>query len=536
MTLQQRAWTVVREARPPLPAPGRREAARAIRMAPQFGLAATVALVYLRFLDADFVGTDSLPAVQSNRLEGWSDLVAFWTQPLMAGSDFVVSQALFYRPIASLSFAFDAGVWGVNPVGYHLTNTLLQVTTTLLAFAVLRALRLSRGAAVLGAALLAFHPTMVAAVPVIARRYDVLSAALLFGALALLCRGGGVWTRTTSVALFAASLLAKESAFGALVLLPFLLYAARYVRHRWTNEHPLVYVRALTPYVLVAGLIFVVRYAILGGLGGHHDVDVLSLNFEDYRVMLDRYVFFLFWPFRHTYPEHTLGWAVLVLVVVVAVAVALTQLQKSSRVLVGLGLLWTAGFGAFFVLLHHLAGPWYLYYPLLGVGLVVAASADAAWTAVQGRALRRERLASAALAAVALVYTAATLAGSPLVRPDDQWQVAGQIMHRYLSGIQKCTEGLPSDTSVTLWNAPRMFDDGSEESSLLLASMIEGFTYDAYIRLFRPGQHFKLFIGQPVTYRSLPADLEVSCGWGGPNLRRVIATSSELPAPAFPTG
>jgi len=536
MTLQQAAVIVAREARHPPLAWGRREASRAIRMATQVGLAASVALVYLRFLDADFVGTDSLPVVQSSRLEGWSDLLAFWTQPLMAGSDFVVSQALLYRPVASMSFALDAELWGVNPVGYHLTNALLQVTATLLAFAALRALHLSRGAAALGAALLAFHPTMAAAVPVIARRYDAISAALLFGAIALLCRGGGTWTRTASVTLFAASLLAKESAFGAVLLLPFVLYAAQFVRYGPRSEHPHVYVRALMPYALVAGVIFVVRYAVLGGLGGHHDVDVLSLNFEDYRVMLDRYIFFLFWPFRHAYPEHTPGWAALLVALVAAVAVALTQLRESSRVLVGLGLLWAAGFGAFFVLLHHLAGPWYLYYPLLGIGLVVGASADAAWTSLQGRAVPRERLASAALAVVALVYTAASLATSPLVRPYDEWHVAGQIMHRYLSGIQTCTDGLPSETSVTLWNSPRLFDDGSDESSLLLASMIEGFTYDAYTRLFRPGQHFNLFIGQPVTYRSLPADLEVSCGWGGPTLRRVIATSSGLPPPAFPTG
>src|SRR5918911_804938 len=81
-------------------------------------LAVAVLAVYQRFLDADFVGTDPLPAVQSSRIFSWSDVVGFWTQPLMAGTVFASEQALFYRPIASLSFALDYSLCGANPVGY----------------------------------------------------------------------------------------------------------------------------------------------------------------------------------------------------------------------------------------------------------------------------------------------------------------------------------------------------------------------------------------------------------------------------------
>ena len=477
-------------------------------------LALAVLVVYLRFLDADFVGTDTLPAVQSNRVLAWSDLIGFWTRPLMAGTDFAVSQALFYRPVASLSFALDFFVWGPNPVGYHLTNALLQVAATVLAYAVFRALRLSRGAALLAAGLLGFHPTMATAVPVIARRYDPLSAALLFGSLALLLRGGGRWTSLASLGLFAASLLAKESAFGAIPLLPLVVLAAGR-RPAW---------RLVAPCVLLATLVFVGRYLVLGTLGGHREVDPLSMNFEEYRVMLDRYVFFVFWPFRHLYPQRTVGWAVLLACLAGLLGAALWLADRRTRLLVAVGLVWTAGFGAFFILLRHVAGPWYLYYPLLGLGLAIGASFDGLWRT--RRALP--------LAACGLVYTLGSLAGSPLVRPYDQWHQAGAIMHQYLAGIATCTEGLPNDTAVTLWNAPRFFDDGTEESFLILPSMIEGFTYDAYIRLIRPGRQFNLFIGQPVTYTSLPPDLLITCGWGGPNRRRVVATSTSLPLPDFP--
>jgi hypothetical protein len=392
------------------------------------------------------------------------------------------------------------------------------------------------------------------------------------------------------VALFVAALLAKESAFGALPLLPALLFAAWTVRGDSDARQPAAYVRAVGPFVIAAGLVFVGRYLALGQLGGHREVDLTSLNFEEYRVLVNRYVFFVFWPFRHLYPERTVGWAVLVLACLAGLGVGLRAASSRIRVLVGVGLAWAVGYGAFFILLRHVAGPWYLYFPLLGLGLAVGAALDglrsrlAAGVApegghdtlapdavvdgagdrpasgaaldgardrpVPGAALDsvRDQLASARalkgalldpgrslLGAAALVYTIGCLLASPLVRPFNQWHAAGEVMRRYRLGIQMCTDGLPSEISVTLWNAPKVFDDGTDESYLLFGSMIEGFTYDAYMRLIRPGEHFRLFIGQPVTYRDLPADLDISCGWGGPDRRRVVATSAELPLPAFPT-
>jgi len=490
--------------------------------------------VYLRFLDADFVGTDTLPAIVASQVHSLSDFLGLWTQPLMAGTDFVVSQAVFYRPIASLSFALDAALWGVNPVGYHVTNVLLQVAATVLAYCVLRSLRLAWPSALVGAALVGFHPTMVTAVPVIARRYDALSAALLFGSLALLCRGRQRWTTVAAVALFVAALLAKESAFAAIPLLPLILFAAWFDPDSSTHPSLNAYIWRVLPFVVAGVVAFGVRYLILGALGGHHDVDIFTPNFEEYRVMLDRYVLFLFWPFRELYPERTIGWAALILASVLVLALALRFAGTRTRVLVGVGLAWTIGFGAFFILLRHIAGPWYMYYPLLGLALAVGAAAEGVWWTLRRR-VGAEVLATGVLGVFAAVYTLGSLATSPLVRPWDEWHQAGEVMREYLAGIQTCTSDIPSGTSVTLWNSPALFDDGSDESELLAATILEGFTYDAYMHLIRPRQHFSLYIGQPLTYQSVPADLEMSCGWGGPDRRRVIATSASLPPPRFPT-
>jgi hypothetical protein len=500
------------------------------RFAPPLALGALIALVYSRFLDADFVGTDSLPAIQSSQVHSLADFVGLWTQPLMAGTDFVVSQAVFYRPIASLSFALDYALWGTNAVGYHLTNIALQVAVTVLTYFALRALHLSWPAAALGAGLLGLHPTMAAAVPVIARRYDTLSAALLFGSLILLTKR----KTAPSLVLFGGSLLAKESAFAAIPLLPLVLFGAWFRPDASTRPPLRTYVRSVVPFVVLGVVLFAVRFAVLRTLGGHADVDIFSANFEEYRVMLDRYILFVFWPFHQFYPERTIGWAILVAALTGLVALALAFTNKVSRTLVCVGLAWVLGFGAFFILLRHIAGPWYMYYPLLGMALAVGAAADGLWLTLRGR-VRSELAATAGLALLAGVYAVASLLTSPLVRPYDEWRQAGLVMREYLAGIASCTDGVPSGDSVTLWNSPALFDDGSDESLLLSATMIEGFTYDAWMHLIRPDQHYNLYIGQPLTYRSAPPDLQLSCGWGGPDRRRVIATSASLPAPKFPT-
>ena len=495
-------------------------------------LGAVTVVVYSRFLDTDFVGTDSLPAVQGSEVHTWADFLRLWTQPLLGGTDFVVSQAVFYRPVASLLFALDDWLWGANPLGYHVTNVVLQVAATLLAYAVLRQLRLAWPAALLGATVLGLNPTMITAVPVIARRYDALSAALLFGALVLLCRQGAA-ARVASLVLFGASLLAKESAFAAIPLLPLVLVAAWFRSGASSRPTWKLYAQRVAPFVVLGVIIFAIRYAILGDLGGHRDVDIFSTNFDEYRVMLNRYILFLFWPFHQFYPERTIGWVVLVAAVVGVLGTALTLADARTRVLVGIGLAWAVGFGAFFILLRHIAGPWYMYYPLLGMALAVGAAAEGVWLSLRRR-IRSEIAAGASLAVLAGVYAFGSLVTSPLARPYAEWHAAGLIMRKYLEGIRECTQDMPSNIAVTLWNSPAMYDDGSDESGLLAATMLEGFTYRAYMDLIRPDQHFDLYIAQPLTYASAPPDLQMSCGWGGPDRRRVIATAASLPAPRFP--
>jgi tetratricopeptide (TPR) repeat protein len=79
-----------------------------------------------------------------------------------------------YRPLRHISYAIDYSIWGLDPVGYHITNILFHLAAIVLVYLVFLRLGLAKIFAAFGAALFALHPVQVDAVGYIAGRRDVL--------------------------------------------------------------------------------------------------------------------------------------------------------------------------------------------------------------------------------------------------------------------------------------------------------------------------------------------------------------------------
>lgn len=137
-------------------------------------------LVFLPVLWNDFVAWDD-PTNLIDNLEyrgfGWKQLHWMLTTVHMG----------HYVPLTWLSFDLDYALWGMNPLGYHLTNLLLHAAGVVLFYLVARALlakatAFSRPALVVGAATAAMffgiHPLRVESVAWATERRDVLSGAL----------------------------------------------------------------------------------------------------------------------------------------------------------------------------------------------------------------------------------------------------------------------------------------------------------------------------------------------------------------------
>ncbi len=184
-------------------------------------LAGLTLFAYLPVLSCGFVNFDDNYYVTSNAhvQAGLSTAGLRWA--------FGTVHAANWHPLTWLSLQLDATLFGTRPLGFHVTNLVLHVTSTLLLFLFLRSATASPWASALTAGLFAVHPLHVESVAWVSERKDVLSG--LFWMLTLLCyawfvRRRNAWRYALLLVVFASGLMAKPM----LVTLPCVLLLLDY--------------------------------------------------------------------------------------------------------------------------------------------------------------------------------------------------------------------------------------------------------------------------------------------------------------------
>lgn len=259
------------------------DAAGAIRWVLPIGVGIITAACFHRALYNQFVNIDDLIMLDQNesfRGLGLAQLrwmfTTFHTGP--------------YQPLSWLTYAIDYCIWGMNPVGYHLTNLILHTATAVaFYFLSLRLLRLGFGdssgapylnlGAAASAIVFAIHPLRVESVVWATERRDVLSG--LFYVLTVLTylryvaadsAGAGRRWYFATTACFLACLLAKAMAVTLPVALLILdVYPLRRlgrsagwigagVRRVWLEKIPLFLLS------LGVGVIAILGQHVAGGL------------------------------------------------------------------------------------------------------------------------------------------------------------------------------------------------------------------------------------------------------------------------------
>ncbi|MBA4149829.1 MAG: tetratricopeptide repeat protein [Verrucomicrobia bacterium] len=172
-----------------------------------------------------------LPAVTSGFI--WDDDVMLTENEVMTASDglhriWFSTELSDYFPLTSTSFWLEWRLWGLNPIGYNVTNILLHALSGLLLWRVL--LRLGIPGSWLAAVLFTIHPVCAASVDWIAQRKNTLSMVFYMATL-LACfrfeRNGQKSNYATALVLFLLALLSKTS---VVVLPPVLLLCAWWQR------------------------------------------------------------------------------------------------------------------------------------------------------------------------------------------------------------------------------------------------------------------------------------------------------------------
>ncbi|MEQ9618273.1 MAG: tetratricopeptide repeat protein [Deltaproteobacteria bacterium] len=128
-------------------------------------------------------------------------------------------KALYYRPLIYASMVLDKGVWGVSPLGFHLSNIIFNAFSTvlfyLLVLLLLKEFQIGRyhSAAFVSALLFAFYPMHVESVSWVSGRTDVICGLFFFLAfIAHILSFKHMYLLFVAAVGFSLSLLSKEVA------------------------------------------------------------------------------------------------------------------------------------------------------------------------------------------------------------------------------------------------------------------------------------------------------------------------------------
>lgn len=318
--------------------------------------------VYGNTLNHGFVWDDTDIIVDNPLLEKLSNIPAFFLS-----EDRIETASGYYRPLTYVSFALDLAIWGLNPVGFNITNLFLHIATALSFYLVVAALFKKERLALIAALLFSLHPVAGETINFHSGGRNTLLCAVFF-LLSLLFHIKR--KPVPAVLCFAGAIFSKE--FG-LVLPAFLYVCDRFIK----NEKP-----RLTSYAPL--LIPIVCYFALRSFAVEKANLFASLNFTEslwlapWLVM--RYLFSMVYPFglKVLYDVHTnIYVAVSCLAGTIALTAAMYYAFKKQQQELALSIFWLLLFLLPVINIIHLPAASlmadrYAYFSLMGFCLALA--------------------------------------------------------------------------------------------------------------------------------------------------------------------
>jgi tetratricopeptide (TPR) repeat protein len=193
--------------------------------------------VYGNTINHRFVWDDADIIIDNPQLEKLSNIPS-----LFLSEDKIEGSTGYYRPMTYVSFALDRAIWGLNPVGFNITNLLLHILVALLFYQVISTLFKNENLALAAALIFSLHPVAGETINFHSGgRNTLLCACFILLSLLFYAKE----KRLVAVICFAGAIFSKE--FG--LLLPAILFV-----YDWfiKKEKPrlILYLPFLVPIVL----------------------------------------------------------------------------------------------------------------------------------------------------------------------------------------------------------------------------------------------------------------------------------------------
>lgn len=473
-------------------------------------------VVYQDILGYFFTGRDAISFVAEGRVHNWRDVIAFFTRRQFSGSTF---PGAFYRPVSSLSFAFDVALWGLNPFGYHLTDLLVHGLVSLLVYLLgRRMMHLSQAGAFLAAVLFVIHPTHQGIIPVVARRIDPIATLWAFLALLLFVEGhrnpARAGLRVASWTAYGLALLSKETAVVAMPVMGLWVLAHE------TNHHQVrpwrAACRELAPIVLITLGFLVLRTLILGGLGGYADKSPLTFDAAKLSALAYHYWLLLFNPFSlrldHRLAAECVGLTMLALIALAAYG--RWRWMGCTPFPYLLGVVWVICLLLLLLAAQTLTTQ-HAYTSLAWLCLLGARLGEDSWALLclekpLGRPPITILRGTGLLGLMGvLILAGAILWSSPLREHPRAWQEVGESQKRFLLALEGKLLPLPDDRRVGLSNLPFLQPVDPWQHQVAYLSWLSDYAILDWLAMRYPDRHWNLtFAFNTVQCLSLDFSLE----------------------------
>ena len=366
---------------------------RAVLEAIGFVLVALV--VYARTLDGWFLSDDSMLGMVTpdGHHVAWGHVFRVFHMDWGERGDWAPLR--YYRPLVVFSQALDAMIWGINPLGYHLTNVALHGLNGFLLHRIARALGAATATGLFAGALFVVYPWCPESVAWISGRTDVLATtATLSGLLAYLRArvASGRKRRfllSGSLFFFVLGVLSKEAALPlSLMIVTVDLVSGFDFEAPWRSFLRVLPAWASFGAVSLAYLWW--RSVVLGSVIGGDSAEFYRTRedwYSHFGANWGRNLSLLLSPFnREAVGRHAVAYQSLCVLAAVALAVGLGMALRArvvqSRVALTSVALFVASIAPFAVGIHiqdNLGNARYLYLPTVFFCLLIAALVSPAW-------------------------------------------------------------------------------------------------------------------------------------------------------------
>jgi tetratricopeptide (TPR) repeat protein len=294
---------------------------------------------------------------------------------------FTSPHAGMWHPLTTLSHMLDCELFGLNPLGHHLTNLFFHIANTMLLFWVLKRMTGAIWPSAFVAAVFALHPLNVESVAWVSERKNVLSTffwLLTMAAYTRYVKCPSVGRYLLILFVFALGLMAKPM----LVTLPFVLLLLDYWPFGRLQRKTLSSLAwEKIPFFALSILLSIVTFVVQRSAGVMGQAVNLNYRIANALVSYVRYVGKMVWPSRlavfYPYPGAALPiWQVVAAVIfLIFVSVCVIGLLRNRRY-PAVGWLWYLGTLVPVIGLVQVGGQAmadrYAYVPLIGIFIMVA--------------------------------------------------------------------------------------------------------------------------------------------------------------------